>query len=126
MPVWSVRGPEAFVLCDKLRCLKWAALCLEGRSFFGVVTLPKLTWRGAECLCDYASASSFPCLVSCFRFGNAFYEPQSTSSGSIQLIAPYRGMLPCADCSGVDTELTFYAKSPQEIESRDMFSNAPS
>jgi len=32
----------------------------------------------------------------------------------MQLIARYRGMLPCADCSGIDTELTLYAKSPDE------------
>ena len=32
----------------------------------------------------------------------------------MQLIARYRGMLPCADCSGIDTELALYAKSPNE------------
>jgi len=30
------------------------------------------------------------------------------------LIARYRGMLPCADCAGIDTELALYAKSPNE------------
>lgn len=34
--------------------------------------------------------------------------------GPVQLIARYRGMLPCADCSGIDTELALYAKSPNE------------
>lgn len=45
----------------------------------------------------------------------AFQLPQATSTpGPMQLIARYRGMLPCADCSGIDTELALYAKSPNE------------
>src|SRR5580765_6726100 len=43
-----------------------------------------------------------------------FQSPQP-APGPIQLIARYRGMLPCADCSGIDTELALYAKSPNEI-----------
>ena len=35
--------------------------------------------------------------------------------GPITLIGRYRGLLPCADCSGVDTELALYAKSAHEF-----------
>jgi len=42
-----------------------------------------------------------------------FQSPQP-APGPTQLIARYRGMLPCADCSGIDTELALYAKSPNE------------
>jgi len=31
------------------------------------------------------------------------------------LIGRYRGVLPCADCSGIDTELALYAKSAHEF-----------
>ena len=42
-----------------------------------------------------------------------FQSPQP-APGPMQLIARHRGMLPCADCSGIDTELALYAKSPNE------------
>ena len=49
--------------------------------------------------------------------GNSRPSPQAASTpGPTQLIARYRGLLPCADCSGIDTELALYAKSPNEIE----------
>jgi len=35
--------------------------------------------------------------------------------GPMTLIGHYKGLLPCADCSGIDTELMLYAKSAHEF-----------
>ena len=65
-------------------------------------------------------SSCFRLLMTALAFvsaipASAFQAPQSAATaGPIQLIGRYRGMLPCADCSGIDTELAMYAKSPNE------------
>jgi inhibitor of cysteine peptidase len=38
----------------------------------------------------------------------------SPAQGSV-LIGHYRGLLPCADCSGIETDLWLYAKDPKEL-----------
>lgn len=45
---------------------------------------------------------------------SAQQQPAPTQ-GPMILIGRYRGVLPCADCSGIDTELALYAKSPNEF-----------
>ncbi len=39
----------------------------------------------------------------------------TTSESPMQLVARYRGVLPCADCPGIDTILSLFAKSPNDL-----------
>jgi hypothetical protein len=43
-------------------------------------------------------------------------QDSATAKSPMQLIAQYRGVLPCADCPGIDTTLSLLANSPNDLD----------
>ena len=41
-------------------------------------------------------------------------QDSATAKSPMQLVAQYRGVLPCADCPGIDTTLSLFANSPND------------
>jgi NlpE N-terminal domain len=42
-------------------------------------------------------------------------QDSATAKSPMQLVAQYRGVLPCADCPGIDTTLSLFANSPNDL-----------
>jgi copper homeostasis protein (lipoprotein) len=42
-------------------------------------------------------------------------QDSATARSPMQLLAQYRGVLPCADCPGIDTTLSLLAGSPNDV-----------
>ena len=42
-------------------------------------------------------------------------QDSATAKSPMQLVAQYRGVLPCADCPGIDTTLSLLANSPNDL-----------
>ena len=42
-------------------------------------------------------------------------QDTATAKSPLQLVAQYRGVLPCADCPGIDTTLSLLANSPNDL-----------
>jgi copper homeostasis protein (lipoprotein) len=42
-------------------------------------------------------------------------QDSATPKSPMQLVARYRGVLPCADCPGIDTTLSLLANSPDDL-----------
>jgi|SRR5580700_5391121 hypothetical protein len=42
-------------------------------------------------------------------------KQDSATKSPMQLVAQYRGVLPCADCPGIDTTLSLLANSPNDL-----------
>jgi copper homeostasis protein (lipoprotein) len=43
-------------------------------------------------------------------------QDSPTAKSPMQLVAQYRGVLPCADCPGIDTTLSLLAYSPNDLD----------
>jgi hypothetical protein len=43
-------------------------------------------------------------------------QDSATAKSPMQLVAQYRGVLPCADCPGIDTTLSLLANSPNDLD----------
>ena len=59
--------------------------------------------------------SAFDTLAVSWQVIRFDHHPAPAQKMAAALIGVYCGMLPCADCQGIDTTLTLYAKSPQEF-----------
>src|SRR5271156_4965919 len=42
-------------------------------------------------------------------------QESATAKSPMQLLAQYRGVLPCADCPGIDTTLSLFANAPNDL-----------
>jgi copper homeostasis protein (lipoprotein) len=42
-------------------------------------------------------------------------QDSATAKSPMQLVGQYRGVLPCADCPGIDTTLSLLANSPNDV-----------
>jgi len=59
--------------------------------------------------------SAFDTLAVSWQIIRFDHHPAPAQQMAPALTGVYRGTLPCADCQGIDTTLTLYAKSPQEF-----------